>query len=115
MTANDVVTTDDCPRAMTECVASELVDAGAALLDEEVTDWLQRVNPDTLDVRWSEDCPLGQLFGGFDAGCSALRISAKHAWLFGFNAPYPHMSADYVTLTAAWCALIDARLSAMSV
>lgn len=50
------------------------VSQAVALLDAKVPDWAFRVNPRTLDVADPETCPLGQLFGSYIAGLSALGV-----------------------------------------
>ena len=101
---------------------------GAALLDEKLPGWWQRVDLDRLDLSKCTDCVLGQLTGDYDSMATTLLIgprankyplrgNAKAARL-GFTLPpsdaewlSPMRLAEWAALTAAWKRLIESRRS----
>ena len=57
---------------MTATVA-ERVARGAALLDEKVPGWRERINLDTFAISSCERCILGQVYGYYATGLGELR------------------------------------------
>lgn len=91
----------------------ERVERGAALLDERVPGWVDRINVDRLNVSSLFDCPLGQVFDGFWAGHKRLwgelwMVSEARACGFG------DLPKNYPRLNAAWKSLILSRRQAAS-
>lgn len=104
---------------MIETPAYDAALRGAAVLDEAVPDWRQRIDCDALDMLDPVHCVLGQLYGGnYGAGIAAL-----HAWMgsVSFNRFHDtlmaHLGFDtpatgeyfYTDLTDAWRELLDHR------
>jgi hypothetical protein len=93
---------------------------GAVLLDQEQPDWFEEIDTRTLDVRYTEVCPLGQLYGSYEDGLDALHLHLP--WRYGFiRSPFSMLLrkanstgaiADYAMLNAAWRAEILARRQA---
>ncbi len=52
--------------------AAEAVKSGARLIDKAHPDWATTINFDTLDLRASNYCVLGQVFGSYPSGIAAL-------------------------------------------
>ena len=72
------------------------VAAGAKLLDTVHPGWRAKVDPDTLDMAWFAHCVLGQLYGTYGKGLSAI----------GYPNPEEHgfytTSRPYDALTKLW-------------
>lgn len=90
------------------------VNRGAALLDEKVPGWWERIDLEQLQLSSCIRCVLGQLFGIYGQGIrelgDSIRLVAdaiRHG-LFVFDA------ADYEPLTAAWKQLIQQRRQKVS-
>lgn len=47
---------------------------GVELLDREMPDWWERVNPENLHIESSRECVLGQLYGDYGSGMEELNI-----------------------------------------
>jgi hypothetical protein len=94
---------------------AERVARGAALLDETVPGWDQRIDLDLLDVDCCERCILGQLFAsqatawpvsrGFGAGTVALGIDDTEIEELGFD----DTSMTVAEVTAEWRRVITGR------
>lgn len=97
MVTDDVATTPELRRLEWR------VARGAAALDRHVPGWRERVDPRTLDVRFTNRCVLGQVFGDYnsiDAWLFLERVDLA-AWQLGldvFNESY-HV---FATLTWLW-------------
>jgi hypothetical protein len=96
-------------------LAQESVEKGAALLDNFDPDWHYLIDLDTLDVGDVGNCILSQLFGGWQAGKTALDLyDGQHAAVYGFEQIL--VGDDYETtyedLDAEWTALIILRRTA---
>jgi len=79
------------------------VRAGIKLLDEKVPGWRNRINVHTLDIKRSDNCVLGQVFGSYHAGLTVLGISCVQSIDFGFNIPelaYQYFDIDKVRMEA---------------
>jgi hypothetical protein len=59
----------------------ERVRKGAALLDEKVPDWRERVSRANLDMTSTKDCILGQLFGTLGVGLAVLELGERYEYL----------------------------------
>jgi len=84
---------------------------GVALLDKNLPGWRTVVNPDILDMTSDTACVLGQLYGRYISGCSALGITAGvQATRYGFNAVASlytdPLLAESNALTEAWRAVL---------
>ncbi len=84
---------------------------GVALLDEKCPDWRTEVNPDILDMTSNTACVLGQLYGRYISGCSALKITAGvQATRYGFDAlasvDVDPDDTESNALTEAWRAVL---------
>ena len=82
-------------------LAEKRVAKGVALLDKKVPNgWRECINPHTLDVSDYDLCVLGQIYGNYSLGTSALGLfSYDQRVRLGFTASYRCQHAD---LTAAW-------------
>jgi hypothetical protein len=99
-------------------IVAERVAKGAALLDEKVPGWDQRIDLEILAMRGTCECVLGQLFeptpegaDGYWVGLDRLAISrlgAAHAAEYGFACETSEIES-YVALGAEWRRLIGAR------
>lgn len=87
---------------------------GAALLDEKVPGWAERIYLDELEISSLDDCVLGQLFGEYHNGMIALfpgyeaKPLVDQEWLgrqHGFDGEFGLMPA----LGDAWKELIRGR------
>lgn len=93
----------------------EQVIKGAAVLDEKVPGWRDKIDPDTLDLESLEDCVLGQLFPLEESE----RMDYGTAWGKGMKTLFPNYldtnehieygfecdsgnGQTYEELTAAW-------------
>ncbi len=100
---------------------AERVARGAALLDEKLPGWWQRIDLEALTMRDTCMCILGQLFGneedrleddGYWQGLHDLnipRFGAAHAAEYGFADEDPFA---YEALDVEWCELIESRRAA---
>lgn len=61
----------------TDAVRRALVRRAAARLDVVAPDWRSRVDPTTLDMNSCDRCVLGQVFGSYRVGLSALYGDAR--------------------------------------
>ena len=98
---------------MTTTIA-ERVAAGAAWLDEhEPPGWVDRVDPDTLNLGDCWRCVLGQLRGEYFDALDDLGLDEvwgdDHGFSLNEDLPYPER---YAELTAAWRDLISTRRAA---
>lgn len=59
------------------------VEAGIDLLDREYPQWHFAINLESLDLKDSESCVLGQLYGLYSTGLGELSI--EEGALFGFD------------------------------
>jgi hypothetical protein len=100
--------------------ATQRVRRGATLLDRERPGWADEINTRTLDVRFTEVCPLGQLYGDYEDGLDALHL--HFPWQYGFifgplswlfrKANNPMAIIEDVLTNDAWLAEIRARREA---
>lgn len=103
--------------------AESRVAVGAALLDQTVPGWWQRVDLETLDICRYNRCVLGQLFGDWIVGLDALfgTMPAGAEWVaaeqagFWVNEHQPDGECTdvsmprYAALTEQWRAAVVAR------
>jgi hypothetical protein len=96
---------------------------GAALLDEKLPGWHERIDLDRLDLASSCDCVLGQEFADHsdakaDVDPYAVGLDKLDLWGFeaaedGFESYSEHdddeADADHAALTAEWKRVILAR------
>ena len=108
---------------MTADTIETRVARGAALLDEKLPGWVHRIDLDKLDLGSPCRCVLGQTWdepSGTRAGETPFHLHVERLGLWpddgdvahGFNAggeDWFEGEDEYVTLTAAWRALILAR------
>jgi len=94
-------------------VAAQAVSRGAALLDAKRPGWVSEIQWSALELEDPLYCILGQLYGDYVDGFSALRNSgpadlteSQFAQLYGFSAAPPWETE----LEAAWLALAVKRL-----
>lgn len=98
----------------------ERVQAGATWLDANVPDWLDRINPATLDLASCITCVLGQLFGNYwDApiapACSYVPDvqgtdrAADHGFTVYYDWDASGDADNFAELNEAWRALIADR------
>lgn len=100
---------------------AERVARGAALLDEKVEGWPERIAVRELDLRSCRDCVIGQLFSdaadiyedgvlAYDEGIYRLGITGAGETAHGFSLPrWAGDDDDYAALTALWRSEIEAR------
>lgn len=82
---------------------------GVKLLDENLPDWFNHVNPDILDMGHIYLCVLGQVFGDWGLGCSRLGIDSMNSDNYGFDG---YSKMDYLLVEAEWRRVIRERRSA---
>lgn len=87
---------------------AEWVARGATLLDEKRPGWAGQVSKDRLAMVSCTKCVLGQIYGDFGLGLSALDLWGRSVG-FGFSALDP---SDYISLADLWRAEIARRLAA---
>lgn len=68
--------------------------------------YVEHIDPKTLDLACGSDCVLGQLYGSYDEGLAALNIG--NGGDYGFDAN----GASYHELDAAWIQLLHEELLA---
>lgn len=104
-------------------IEQQRVSNGVALLDEHKPGWRDLVNVNTLDIESLENCILGQVFGGYIKGASALGISSAECYnatevqsSYGFDISPEEYQKDDVTqqlifmeLEEEWVARITER------
>jgi hypothetical protein len=71
----------------------ELVRKGVTLLDETTPNWRDSVSTATLHMNRSSHCVLGQVYGSYWAGLSALDID-EHGKDYGFHIDYSQLEDD---------------------
>ena len=88
---------------------TDKVAKGAALLDNKVPGWRNRVNAEILDQSDGEKCVLGQLYGVYFRGIESLHIDIADAADYGFNATSGGVSwtKENRELTGIWKALLS--------
>lgn len=81
----------------------EAIARGTALLDRERPGWRKRVKPSKLHLADCHTCVLGQVYGSFDSGLSALGLTYFDAEDYGFLLPANRdNTGHYGWLTRAW-------------
>ena len=99
---------------MTDTIEARVV-RGAALLDETLPGWVERIDLDNLALDDECDCVLGQTWDGyslsspFDAHMNELGLLGSEGIEHGFDVRDPR---EYEALTAEWKRLVEARRSA---
>jgi len=83
------------------------VERGIALLDEHApADWIGNVDIERLDMGSGRNCILGQVFGNYSWGLSALRttMEGEPSWKFGFNLYFKSVFelGNWSALTEEW-------------
>jgi hypothetical protein len=92
---------------------AERVARGAALLDEKLPGWDQRIDAVSLDIDLCESCVLGQLFAvddhyGYLTGLRSLGVHHPASELdYGFDGSWDEID----DLTAEWKRVINGRRS----
>ena len=83
------------------------VQAGIAVLDKHYggRGWVQQVNWDVLDMRFSDKCILGQLFGSYWDGADSLNIDGSSC---GFDLTTKYFDC-WNALEAAWKSALDIK------
>jgi hypothetical protein len=87
-------------------IADEKAAKGAALLDKRLPGWRDKVEPETLQLRWCSSCVLGQLFGAYDRGIELLGLNDQEAREYGFYAGGATRPTTWERLTIAWRKLL---------
>ena len=97
---------------------AERVARGAALLDEKMPGWAERIDLNVLNLASSCRCVLGQLHPNLEApddayldGLSHLGVSTTDDSGYGFDTS-DEDDGVYERLTAAWRELIESRRAA---
>jgi hypothetical protein len=90
---------------MADIPVAEAVAAGVELLDRERPGWAAHIDLDRFDIGCCDDCTLGQLWGDYDLGRTALGILAYSAERLGFN---PELQDEPAT-QAEWVRIITER------
>lgn len=91
-------------------VVLENVERGAALLDLRCPGWEDGIELDTLDVGLSGECVLGQLYGDYGAGLTAIGLAGTtdERRAHGFTVRLGSFDTA-PELTDAWRRLIEER------
>ena len=74
------------------------IEKGIKWLNTNVPDWRQRVNKDTLDLRFWGKCVLGQVFGPLKIPDPILKLQYE----YGFNAPINILQGEGDELLAVY-------------
>jgi hypothetical protein len=90
-----------------ECLSSAVAE-GVAKLDLHNEGWWANIDLDTLDLRSSTNCILGQLYGNFGDGRDALEIQFGCGDLYGFDS----YQDNWERLNFLWSELISERRAA---
>ena len=88
---------------------------GAALLDEWMPGWAERIELEELDLGSPRRCVLGQLYGGYGRGLDLLRsgerFTAYPEWSRAHGFTANAVEGDtFAELTAAWRGEVAARV-----
>lgn len=100
---------------MTTATITDRVRRGALLLDAEAPGWAGRINEEELDLGSCDDCILGQVYGEFDTGMTAiLGTDPKSCERWNLAEDYGFtigcLRGTWDDLAAAWLIEIRARL-----
>lgn len=76
--------------------AAKRVASGMELLDEKIPGWTKKIELESLNIAFSHDCILGQLFGNYLRGLRHL--SLKEGDNFGFDSG-EHASDETIYIT----------------
>lgn len=89
------------------------VQAGVALLDERYpyANWASLLDLDVLDMASHYDCVLGQLYGAYRFGLTALGLEWGSAYGFTFGAFGAGDVMTHDELTVQWRHVVRARLA----
>jgi hypothetical protein len=94
---------------------------GAKLLDECEPRWFTVVDLEMLSITSTGTCILGQVYGGFVAGCRELGIEGDRAEeeRLGFELTHEEYNSEFCPgieeqIEDAWCAHVEARRIAAS-
>lgn len=79
--------------------AKQRVDNGVMVLDAVRPGWRQDIDVEALNLSSYVACVLGQIFGSYDEGLAALRLTPVEALSYGFNTFNSQMM---VLLIAEW-------------
>jgi hypothetical protein len=79
--------------------AKQRVDNGVLVLDAVRPGWRSAVKPKDLELSSYVACVLGQIFGSYDEGLAALKLTPIEALNYGFNTFNSQMM---VLLIAEW-------------
>ena len=80
------------------------IEQGAAMLDRRKPGWEKDLNLDTLEMVDCQFCVLGQLYGSYEGGKTALGLHEGTA--HGFNSD----TEQFSILTRAWRRFVAKRL-----
>lgn len=80
--------------------AIEYVSAGVKFLDSVKPKWADEIDLDKLVMESGDDCILGQLYGMFETGLSALGLNSEKSAKYGFEDD--HRETTYADLNRAW-------------
>jgi len=86
------------------------IERGAALLDDKVPGWQDKIDLATLDMSNCANCVVGQVYGDYDLGLAELDGEAqRQPSRYGFAALPTEM---FDTLTDKWRAFLERRRNA---
>lgn len=90
----------------------EYVERGAKLLDEKHPGWAAKIDTSILNIRFSDRCILGQLYGWFYQALDSFGILFEDCYLYGFSENYAlHPDENWEYLDDLWRQEINDRLS----
>ena len=78
---------------------TEAVARGIKWLDVKIPGWRDKINPESLNLRYPCDCVLGQIDDDFYASVWKHRLTRAQVFRFGFHAP---KGMSFRALTMAW-------------
>jgi hypothetical protein len=96
---------------------AERVARGAALLDEKEPGWAARIDLGAFDIGWQCRCVLGQLYGNYCTGVSAVLpfgLTAEHGFVWEADDLGAEEDSEIAALNDEWRHLIEARQGASS-
>lgn len=84
---------------------------GAAFMDTSLPKWHQQIDINRLNLRWSDDCILGQCFKNYNQAVKTLKLSHDAQVQLGFFLCWGIINRKYPMLTECWKTLINQRLA----
>ena len=85
---------------------------GANLMDRKSPGWADKINLNSLNMRQSGLCVIGQCYGNYFIGCHKLGLNGLDEIRYGFTFILSRLWSPWDKLNAAWIPLIEKRQTA---